>query len=209
MQIVTVLHCRGCTSFTSIGEAAGVESYDTVLEPVLHKIGKMICCVRVTIIGVFIAQSECRSSSSLVNDDRASQFQSACQCQQIETLAGPNFGPPPARDCLPRQLSAIGSQWQERERDSNGTMVNRTSISFHLNRCISTARDPRRCRRPCKRRGLGNEGGGLGKELEKRGSGQRMKKWAKQTLCWQRSDFAWQRKFNYDGLPVIIALHDA
>ena len=41
----------------SIGEA-GVESHDTVLKPVLHKIGDMICCVRVTIIRVFIAPLE-------------------------------------------------------------------------------------------------------------------------------------------------------
>ena len=43
-------------------------------------------------------------------------------------------------------------------------IVNKTSISFHLNQCVSTARDSRSCRRPCKRRGLGKKLGGLGKE---------------------------------------------
>ena len=49
LQIVTVLHGRDCTQCTSIGKS-GLDSHDTVLEPVLHKLGKMICCVRVTIM---------------------------------------------------------------------------------------------------------------------------------------------------------------
>ena len=52
-------------------------------------------------------------------------------------------------------------------------IVNKTSISFHLNQCVSTARDPRSCRRPCERRRLGKEWGGLEKEQK---SGKRMQR---------------------------------
>ena len=62
-QMVTVLHGKGYTQCTDIGKS-GLYSHDTGLESVLHKIGKMICWVRITIILVFIAPSECRCSSS-------------------------------------------------------------------------------------------------------------------------------------------------
>ena len=98
-----------------------------------------------------------------VLQDRASHFLSACQPEQLETFTGP---PLDLRQSVTWKLSAIGcvlsSRWQALKRET--AMVNKTSISFHLNRCISTARDPRSCRRPCERKRLENVGGGLGKE---------------------------------------------
>ena len=53
-QMVTVLHGKGCMQRTDIGKS-GLYSHDTGLEPVLHKIEKMISCVRVTILIVSLA----------------------------------------------------------------------------------------------------------------------------------------------------------
>ena len=59
-QMVTVFHGRVCSQCTDICES-GLELHDMGLEQVLHKIGKLMCWVRVNIIGVYIA---CRCSSS-------------------------------------------------------------------------------------------------------------------------------------------------
>ena len=58
------------------------------------------------------------------------------------------------------------------------------SISFHLNWCVSTARDPRSCRRPCVRRKLRKEWGFWPNFWAKNGgSGHRVKKWAQSAFC--------------------------
>ena len=55
--------------------------------------------------------------------------------------------------------------WLVRGYESATAIVNKTFPSFLFNRCTSTARDPRRCPRPCERRRLGKDwGGGLGKD---------------------------------------------
>ena len=81
---------------------------------------------------------------------------------------------PPVCDCLPWQLSAISClRGCKRETAS----FNKTSISFYLNRCISTAQDPRSCLRLCNvEAGQRRPGRRSGQRRRGRGPRQKMKK---------------------------------
>ena len=79
------------------------------------------------------------------------------------------------------------------------------SISFHLNQCVSAARDPLSSRRPCVRRRLGKEWGS-GKRMG--GSEKRVKKWEKNAFCGKRVTPCGKRKFNhglrYEDVQLLI-----
>ena len=74
--------------------------------------------------------------------------------------------------------------------------VNKTSISFHLNLCITTA-ILGAAGGLAKMEGCAKNKGVWAKNEPSEGSGQRVKEWAKNAFCRQRCKFAGQRNSNH------------
>ena len=75
-------------------------------------------------------------------------------------------------------------------------------VVSHPYQCVTAARDPLSSRRPCERRRLEKEWGGLEKEW---GSGKRVKKWEKNAFCGKRVNFDGKRKISHASGALALA----